>query len=101
MSAPPGWSVKYVGNGTGIGNGGRSVGTPVRLTWVTAWPSRSRITVPAGMWISSPGTLGLVTTTSLVVGEGIVAACAMSSAGIQLVYGSTVVRLGVTNTETS
>ena len=65
------------------------------LTVVTTLPLMSVMLVPAGMCSSSPGMNGLVMTMALVVGDGIVTACKVSSNGIQMVNDKTVVRSGV------
>ena len=66
------------------------------LTSVTGFPSTPRITVCGGMCSSSPGIDGVVTTTSRVVGDGMVTACLVSSLGSHVVNGSTVVCPGGT-----
>src|SRR6185369_7927286 len=85
---PPGLIVKNTGTWipAGSGKGGRSVGIGVMLNCVTGSPLRSRMRVCVGRRSSRPGIRGVVTDTSPVVGAEIVAAFAMSSLGIQMVY---------------
>jgi hypothetical protein len=71
------------------------------LTSVAGLPSWSTIIVWGGMWTSRPGICGVVTTTSLVVGEGMRTACAVSIRGSQMVKGSTVVRPAAALTKAS
>src|SRR6185436_8776145 len=99
-TAPPGWSVKYTGTCTpaGSGNGGRSTGIGVTPISVASVPSGLRSRTRAGTWTSSPGTSGVVTTMSRVVGDGIVMACSTSMTGIHTVYGSAVVFVATTST---
>ena len=70
---------------TGSGKGGRSIGIAVIPISVTGLPSSPVILVPAGMWSSSPGMLGVVTTISRSVTSGMVTVWAVSSSGIQMV----------------
>src|SRR5258707_14399105 len=98
--APPGWIVKYTGklSPRGNGNGVRSLGMGVMPTRCTTRPQWSLITAPFGRMTFSPGIFGVVSTTGAVVGESMLTSWSVSSAGIQITYGSSVA--GATDTST-
>ena len=75
---------------SGSGNGGRSTGIRVSVMRVSG-PSAVCSTTPGGTCTSSPGMRGVVATTSRVVGTGKRVAWALSTSGIQIVYGRTFV----------
>src|SRR6185437_9457909 len=68
------------------------------LTVLTIFPLMSVILVPAGICSASPGIRGLLMMVAVVVGAGRVAAWAISSTGIQLVNGRTLVTCGNSST---
>ena len=78
-------------------NGGRSTGICVSgIEGRGPWSVRS--VTPLGTRTSSPGMRGVVATISCGVGDGTGVACCMSSSGIQIVNGRTVVVLSPTDT---